>query len=364
MEMSRKIMKTIGIILAVLVGIIIIFMTVIFITRTVNGSKYKIKSPNGIDESTYIEINGIKQYINIRGEDTANPVMIFVHGGPASPMGFVAPYYQQPIEEKFTVINYDQRGCGRTYYANGERVDNLTVEQLERDLDAVVDYARKRFGQDKVVIMGHSWGTILGTVYASNHPAKISAYIGVSQAAGNLFHGKIAAGEMALETASGKDAETLESVIGKMKQVSCYDEINLDDLMTSASLSSKYLACDGEMSSLGQMWIGLTSPQMNMTDLRWFLFMMNADKFFESQRSLMEYAFFGFDSEEIGSEYNFPVYYIAGSNDYMIPQKAAKEYYNTITAPDKAFVTIDNTGHSMFMDNPKEFSRTVLSFFK
>lgn len=248
-----KVMKIAGIALAVLVGIIIVFAIVIFTIRAVNASKYKISSANGIDESTYIQINGINQYVNIRGENSGNPVMIFVHGGPASPMGYVAYYYQQPIEEKFTVINYDQRGCGRTYYANGKSFNNLTVEQLERDLDAIVDYACERFGQDKVVIMGHSWGTILGTLYAKHHPEKISAYIGVSQAAGNLFEGKITAAEKALAVSSGKDAETLEALIGRMKTISSYDEINLDDLMTAAALSSKYLVCEGETSSLGQI---------------------------------------------------------------------------------------------------------------
>lgn len=367
MEMLKKIMKTAGIILAVLVGIIVIFAIVIFTIRAVNGSKYKIKSSGGIDESTYIQINGIQQYINIRGEDTSNPVMIFVHGGPASPMGYVAPYYQQPIEEKFTVINYDQRGCGRTYYANGKSFENLTVEQLERDLDAIVDYACERFGQDKVVIMGHSWGTILGTVYAKNHPGKVSAYIGVSQCISNLFDGKIVIGEKALAVASSKnkkDAEELEAALSRMRDVSDYDEMSVDDLMTAASLSSKYLACEGEMSSMGQMWTGLTSPQMNMQDVGWFMHMTNTSEFFASQRALMEYAFFGFDLNEMGSEYEFPVYYIAGSDDYAVPQELAKKYYDTVTAPDKEFVTVENTGHSMFMDNPEEFSRVVLSFFE
>lgn len=367
MEMLKKVMKIAGIILAVLAGIVILLAIVIFTVRAVNGSKYKIKSSTGIDESTYIQINGIEQYINIRGEDTANPTMIFVHGGPASPMGYVAPYYQQPIEKKFTVINYDQRGCGRTYYANGKKFDNLTVEQLESDLDAIVDYACERFGQDKVVIMGHSWGTVLGIRYAKNHPDKVSAYIGVSQCVNNLFEGKIIVGEKALSVAyskSQKDAEKLESTLSRMREVSGYDELNINDLMTVATLSQKYLAAEGEISSLGQIWAGISSPQMNMQDIGWFMQMSNTSEFFASQKSLMDYAFFGFDLNEMGNEYEFPVYFIAGSNDYMVPQEAAREYYGKITAPDKNFVTIENTGHSMFMDNPKEFSKVVLSFFE
>lgn len=367
MEVFKKVMKILGIISAVSAGVVIITAIVIFSVRAVNAGKYKIQSKSGIDESIYIDINGIHQYINIRGEDISNPVMIFIHGGPGSPMGFAAPYYQRPIEKQFTVINYDQRGCGRTYFANGKSTNNLTVEQLESDLDAIVDYARKRFAQDKVVIMGHSWGTILGSLYAHDHSDKISAYIGVSQGVNNLYDGKIALGEKALAIAENEnkdDAQKLSSALERMKQVQSLDDMNLRDLMTVSSLSAKYLSCGGEMSSLGQVWTGITSPYMNFTDVRWFLQMSDTDNFFASQEQLMRYAFFDFDLYALDIEYEFSVYYIVGSNDCAIPQEQTAEYYETVTAPDKAFVTIEQSGHSMFMDKPEEFAAAVLGFFE
>lgn len=367
MEVIKKIMKIFGIILAALAGIVVPAVIVLFACRAVNANKYKMQSERGIDESIYIDINGIHQYINIRGEDIANPVMIFIHGGPGSPMGFAAPYYQQPIEEKFTVINYDQRGCGRTYYANNQSTDNLTTEQLERDLDAIVDYARQRFGQDQVVIMGHSWGTILGSRYVHDHPQKIAAYIGVSQGVNNLYSGKILLGEKALamaEQSHKDDAAELSAALERMRQVQTFDEMDLSDLMTASSLSAKYLSCGEEMSSLGQIWTGLTSPYMNLTDVRWFLNMSDTESFFAAQEDLMREAFFGFDLNEWSSEYEFPVYFISGTNDCAIPQEPTAAYYETITAPDKALVTIPNSGHSMFMDKPEEFAAAVLGFFE
>ena len=370
MEVFKKIMKILGIILAALAGIVVLAAIVLLAFRAVNSSKYKIQSERGIDESIYIDINGIHQYLHIRGEDIANPVMIFLHGGPGSPMGFAAPYYQRPIEKEFTVINYDQRGCGRTYYANGQSTDNLTTEQLERDLDAIVDYARRHFGQEQVVIMGHSWGTILGAHYVHDHPEKIAAYIGVSQGVNNLYSGKIMLAEKALalaekaENADKDDAAKLSGALERMKQVQAFDEMELSDLMTASSLSAKYLSCGEEMSSLGQVWTGITSPYMNLTDVRWFLNMSDTESFFAMEEDLMREAFFGFDLTEFGSEYKFPVYFICGSNDCAIPQEPTAAYYETITAPDKALVTIPNSGHSMFMDKPEEFAAAVLGFFE
>ena len=97
----------------------------------------------------------MKQHIQIRGESTENPVMIFIHGGPASPMGYVSAYYQRELESELTIINYDQRGCGRTYYASDCNA-NSNIDLLVNDLNVIVEYAKKRFGKDNVIIAGHS----------------------------------------------------------------------------------------------------------------------------------------------------------------------------------------------------------------
>lgn len=361
-------LKIAGIFLAVVVAIVLIAVCVVASFRAANASKYKITSAHGIDERTYIDVNGIRQYVHIRGEDTSNPVMIFLHGGPGSPMSFAAPYYQQPIEQAFTVLHYDQRGCGRTYYANPD-ASTPTVAEMVADLDATVDYARERFGCEKVVIMGHSWGTVLGSLYAHDHPDKVQTYIGVSQAVSGLYEGKITLGEKALVKARKEnqpnDVTRLEDALSRMKQVHRYEETDLDDLVTVSSLTAKYLGCDGEMSSLGQIWTGITSPYMNGTDMAWFLYMMQDNEtFFASQEELMKYVFFDFDLAALGTEYDFPVYYICGSDDCAIPQEQTQAYYEQVTAPDKALVTLPNTGHSPFMDDSEGFAEATLCFFE
>ena len=325
-----------------------------------NRSKTRIDSKNGVQESFFLDINGMKQYVQIRGENTENPVMIFVHGGPASPMGYVSAYYQKELESFLTIINYDQRGCGRTYYANNCN-SKCNIDLLISDLDATVEYAKKRFGKDKVIIAGHSWGTVIGSIYAQKSPQNVSCYIGISQIT-NLYKNKLNIARTALEKdeiKGTKDEKELFALIWRMEKVKNYDDMSISDLSRLVSISKKYFACKGEMSGFSQMIAGITSTDMNFTDMKWFLRQMNVEKFFAQNKNLMEYAFFGFDIDSLSKNYDVPVYFLAGKGDYSVCQKDAQSYYKKITAPDKAFYWIENTGHSMFMDSPKQYCEVI-----
>ena len=348
------------IILATIIAVIVLALLSVFVSRLINSNKNKIDTQNGIQESTYIDIDGMKQYIQIRGENTENPVMIFIHGGPASPMGYVSAYYQKELESELTIINYDQRGCGRTYYAN-DCDANSNIGLLVDDLNSIVEYAKKRFGKNNVIIAGHSWGTVIGSIYVQKHPENVSCYIGISQIT-SLYENKLNAAKTALEKDAIKgteDEQKLTNLINKMSKVKEYDDMPLDDLGQLVSITSKYIACEGEMSGLSQMITGITSPDMNFNDMKWFLSQMDTEKFFAQNKEIMEYAFFGFDIDMLSKNYNVPVYYIAGKGDYAVCQKDIETYYESIEAPDKAFYWIENAGHSMFMDNPKLYCDTI-----
>lgn len=355
---AKKMLKWMEIIL---IAVVLLFFIVIVIARIHNHYKYRITSQNGIQESTYLDVNGIQHYVQIRGKDKSNPVILFLHGGPASPMGYVSPYYQSDLEDEYTFINYDQRGCGRTYYANDDGAQDLSIEQLEQDLDAIVDYVLKRFEQKQIIIMGHSWGTILGTLYIQEHPEKVSSYIGVSQIV-SMYSGKLSIAKKVQSLAKGQseeDAVLLAKLINRMETTVSYEEMNWNDLSQMVGLSAKYLSVEGERSSLQQMWLGLTSPYMNFTDMRWFIKQMNMSEFSEMEKPLMKYAFFDFNLETMSHNYEVPVYYIAGEGDYSVPQDEVERYYHSISAPNKGFYLLENVGHSMFIDDPSEFSRTV-----
>ena len=151
--------------------------------RAVVADLQRIVAPGGVQETFKAHVGGIDQWVSVRGQDRANPLILFVHGGPASPLMPATWEFQRPIEEYFTVATYDQRGAGRTFLANdpGAVADTLHIERYVDDAIAMAELLRKRYGQRKLVLMGHSWGTIIAMKAAMERPDLFHAYVGIGQ---------------------------------------------------------------------------------------------------------------------------------------------------------------------------------------
>lgn len=142
-----------------------------------------IHSPNGIDDLRRVRIGGIDQWIEVRGDDVNNPILLFLHGGPGIAFIPVAGLFQGGWEKTFTVVQWDQRGAGKTYESNDRELQRRTmnVPQMEQDTLEVVNYLRARFHRGRIFVVGHSWGSVLGLWLAHEHPELIYAYVGVGQ---------------------------------------------------------------------------------------------------------------------------------------------------------------------------------------
>ncbi len=147
--------------------IVLITMTLIIITTLLFPTwTPKIEGVNSIAELKPIEINGTKLEVMIRGVDKSNPIVIFVHGGPGcSEIPYVRKY-QDLLEEHFTIVHYDQRGSGKSFHFF-EDYSNITSDQHVDDLLALTEYVKKEFSQEKVILIGHSYGTYIGLQAAS-----------------------------------------------------------------------------------------------------------------------------------------------------------------------------------------------------
>ena len=136
--------------------------------------------PGSIAEIEFLKLGGVDQWVMIRGESLANPPLIMLHGGPGwSETGFFR-YFNAPLEKSFTVVYWDQRGAGKSFDRNIPR-SSMTAEQFISDLDELVEAVRKRLSKTKVAIFGHSWGSVLGVLYAARFPEKVAAYVGCGQ---------------------------------------------------------------------------------------------------------------------------------------------------------------------------------------
>jgi len=139
-----------------------------------------IESNRGIESLELIELNGSIQWIYLRGHDTANPVLLFLHGGPGTVELPVARQFGLEVEKHFTVVHWDQRGAGKSRSEVFAESD-LTVRTHLDDTLALVNQLRARFDQDKIYLVGHSWGSVLGTLIVRDHPDLFHAYVGMGQ---------------------------------------------------------------------------------------------------------------------------------------------------------------------------------------
>ncbi len=143
----------------------------------------RIVTPNGVQETFEVILGGARQVVNVRGADRNNPILIFIHGGPGAVEMPVAWAFQRPWEDYFTVVQWDQRGAGRSYPLNDPKTlaPTLRPERYRDDAIELIEQLCKRYGKRKVFIVGHSWGSAVGLMVAQKRPDLLYAYIGMGQ---------------------------------------------------------------------------------------------------------------------------------------------------------------------------------------
>ena len=145
------------------------------------ASEIAIVDPPGIESMERITLGGVYQQIYIRGENRENPVLLFVHGGPGFSGMVPVRHYNRELEEHFVVVNWDQRGTGKSY-SRKIPSESMNLEQIVDDALELTLKLRERFAVEQIYLVGHSWGTIVGVHAADRHPEYYHAYVGVGQA--------------------------------------------------------------------------------------------------------------------------------------------------------------------------------------
>ncbi|MBX3146249.1 MAG: alpha/beta hydrolase [Gemmatimonadales bacterium] len=312
----------------------------------------KITTPNGIEALEELEIDGTRQWISIRGRDRANPILLMIHGGPGSPTMPVSWAFQGPWEDYFTVVQWDQRGVGKNALTadHAALAPTLTVESSVADAEAVVAHLRRRLDQDRVVVMGYSWGSIVGSLLAQRRPEWLYAYVGVGQAS---YRGDDYLFTRLIELAT---AARNQEALAELRTMAPYP--NGVPPVQSVVTSRKWAR------HFGGAWYGRTDfgPYSSAPD--W------APEYSDAERAAMDRAS-GWATVTLLAEmfsqrldtlppFKVPVVVLMGRHDLHTPHQPAREMYDRLEAPRKRFITFELSAHVPMMEEPGRFLRALI----
>ena len=325
------------------------------IAKAIVANARKIVNPGGIERLGTVRIGGIEQWTSIRGRNVDNPVLLYVHGGP----GYVSmpmSWWWHGWEEYFTVVHWDQRGAGKTYLLNdpSKVAPTLTLERMVTDTEEMIQHLRDEFGQKKIFVLAHSFGTYMGLKVAIRHPDWLHAYIGVGQMA-NMPESErrgwsytINAARAARNATAVRELEaltpyyapghppTLEQIFAQRKWLDFYGGVMAFRHGNSAETDLGKISPDYTDADLAHIWDGNEFTEK-------YLLRDGLAADFSNVRKL-----------------DCPLLIFAGRHDVNANSYVAAEWFARVNAPSKNFVWFENSAHLPMTEEPGKFTTALV----
>ena len=295
-----------------------------------------IRSHKGIQEAMYVKIGGIDQWIQIRGEDRDNPILLCVHGGPGATWTPLTPLFVS-WEKDFTVVQWDQRGAGKTLESTGASVaSTMSIDRMAQDGIEVAEYVRAHLHKERIILLGHSWGSILGVNMVQRRPDLFYAYVGTGQVSSMPKAMEMGYAGMLQKARASNDLRA----VGGLEQLGPPPFADMRKIATYFGLLGSYAPEADQRAEASLGWLLLTAPNYSLWDV------YNRFQGFARVPSLELYR--SMLSTELSSEneqFDVPVFFVQGTEDAVTPAALAKEYLEKIEAPQKDFVPLTGGGH-------------------
>jgi pimeloyl-ACP methyl ester carboxylesterase len=317
--------------------------------RARSAKEYAIDTARGIDEASFVPIGGIQQWVTIRGEDRNNPVLLFLHGGPGEATNLWSLPYFFPWDQRFTVVQWDQRGAGKTFGKSGPSVARtMTLDRMTQDGIELTEYLCKHLGKHKIILVAHSFGTLLGLRMIQQRPDLFIAYVGTGQVADETQNYSVA------YKALLSKAETTgnEQALNDLKRVGPPPYNSYDGYSVQRRWSNRFEGAERFLP--GTIGIALEAPGYTVRDLDDLLAgeLFSGNILFTKTRSQT--------MKDLGLKFSIPVFFFEGTEDFTTPTELACQYLDALQAPEKEFVPIPG-GHFAVFINSDEFLRRLVA---
>jgi pimeloyl-ACP methyl ester carboxylesterase len=317
--------------------------------RQRNTEQFAIRSGTGIDEASFVTIGGIEQWITIRGQDRGNPVLLFLHGGPGDVTNPWTFALFAPWEKHFTVVQWDQRGSGRTFGRTGPSVaPTITLDRMVQDGIEVTQYLCKHLAASKIIVVAHSMGSIIGLRMVASKPDLFYAYVGTGQVGDstrNYFVAYDALLKKAQATANQQAVEELRAVgpppyksgAGYRVQWKWANRFERADEFLYGTIGLRLVAPGGSI----QDFVDAEQGQV-----------VSAERLVGPEIGSLQ-------PKDLGLKFAAPIFVVQGAEDFTTPTELARQYLDAIAAPKKAFVAIPGGHFAVFM-NSDQFLQVLL----
>ncbi|MEP7248881.1 MAG: alpha/beta hydrolase [Spartobacteria bacterium] len=319
----------------VLLGVVVLIAVRFYVQRQ-TAVRIRINSPNGIDTIEKLQLGGIEQWIQIRGEDRRKPILLFLHGGPGFPQMPFA-HLNAELEEHFVVVQWDQRGAGKSY-SRSIPDGSMKVEQFVSDAHDLMQLLLRRFQAPKCYLIAHSWGTVFGTLLVARDPELFYAYVGLGQVA-DFPETQQVRYDFALGAAhqehNRKAVEALTR-IGRPPYPS-FDQSDRLEKWVSHFDNQRY----DNISPWRMAWWAFESPAYS-----WFDLAKIPLGYRYSSTRLWREVFYQIDLFRQAPRLEVPVYFFLGRHDKVVTAEVAERYFHALAAPrGKRLIWFEESGH-------------------
>lgn len=279
-------------------------------------------------------------------------MLLYLHGGPGETVAPLCHSLARRLVGQWSLATFDQRGAGRTLLKNPDA--RPSTQMMLEDLDRVIEYLHNKCGVEKIALLGHSWGSVLGSLYALEHPDKLMCYIGVGQVVSMMENE--AEGMRVLccrieQSGNAKDAEAL-AAIGTYPG-------NSNDMMQKMPAVRKLQRKYGLAMKIDRklLWSFISAPTFRLRDIKAMKLGTDASVALDDELA-------AFDLKDCQPVYHVPIYYVLGREDNQTPYVLGARYLDSIEAPDKALFPVPHAGHSVPTDNLDGFASAMSEILK
>ncbi len=323
---------------AIALGLLLVFVGIASVIPLRRGYTPRYASRDSIASLELITLGRSPQWVLIRAANRNNPLLLFLHGGPGMPTMYLAHDFQRELEQNFVVTQWDRRGAGKSFAA-GLSGPEMTVSREIEDTIELIDQLRSRFHQEKIYLVGFSYGSYLGILVAQRAPELLHAYVGI---------GQMACSDQ--ETRALQDKWIREQATRSVDN-DAFDELNGRKPLDREKWLFKYGA---EIHSAHNwwplLWSGLRSPEYTFQDV------LNVKRGVNFTASKLRYDIINGSILENVSVLQIPVYFFTGRFDYTDPTSCTVRLYDKISAPAKKVIWFEHSAHFVFLDEPSRFA--------